>query len=698
MRVEEFLEELSQMVVRRGQANNLVDTLAFVHEVADRLVDDPAFGEFEFAEWQGPGPNNRTLKLHGYTHYDDSDGSIGLVIGKWQDLSAPETLTSTTVKQLIGYLQGFVTEALQRDLSERIPEVNPAYELACLLSEEKANISRIRLHIFTNLTLSKKFKEELEGEVAGIPIERHVWDLQRLSAIYQSSREREAVEIKLTDFSESGIPCINASGGDAYNSYLCVIKANLLADLFERYGSRLLEGNVRSFLGMRGNVNKGIKRTIRDQPHLFFPYNNGIAATASEVDIQRVDGHDTITRIVDLQIVNGGQTTASILDARKKDKLILDNVTVQMKLTNVTQSEAHELIPKIAEYANTQNKVNIADFFANHPFHRKIEEISRRILIPAKAGQRIQSKWFYERARGQFQNARLYLTKAQMNAFDSEYPFSQVITKTDLAKYGNTLEEKPYWVSLGAQKNFLKFADKFKSKKDDQTQDDYWERISPNFGDGYFRNMVSVGIVWKELERIVSGAKGSWYEGGYRPQIVTYTFAKLVNFARSQGLEVDLDSIWNNQALTPELHHYLEWLAPQVQGVLINPPAGEGNVGEWCKKERCWQAVVELEPPIIPAVGVVIEKETHKRQAAAAKKEAVIDDGIAAQIKVVQLGGDHWRQLKSWNLVHHVLSPTEEDILRLAAKAPERLSAAQAILLLKAFAKADLEGFKPTDG
>src|SRR5690606_28517246 len=234
------------------------------------------------------------------------------------------------------------------------------------------------------------------------------------------------------EFGSTGIQCIDASTGDGLQSYLCVIEGNLLADLYEHYGSRLLEGNVRSFLGMRGGVNKGIRATIQDSPELFFAYNNGIAATAADVAVDLSEG-TRIVKLSDLQIVNGGQTTASILRARKQDKLSLDRVSVPMKLTVVSSARANDLVPKIAEYANTQNRVAIADFFANHPFHRKMQEISRRLMVPARAGERVQSKWFYGRSRGQFQNERLYLSKAKKNAFGLAYPPRQVINQTDLA-------------------------------------------------------------------------------------------------------------------------------------------------------------------------------------------------------------------------------------------------------------------------
>lgn len=669
MQLDEFLIDLGQMVARRSTASHLVDTLAFVNEVAERLEEDPVFGEFEQVEYQGSGRKGRTLKIHGCTQFDESDGSIGLVIGKWEDISKPETLPSTTVTQLFGWVENFIRDAIEDNLYERIAEANPAYELALQLNNEKQKISRIRVHIFTNLSLSSRFKEELLGEVAGIPLERHVWDLQRLSALYQSSREREAVAIDLRDFGSDGIPCIEAANSDNLTSYLCVIRGNLLADLFDRYGSRLLEGNVRSFLGMKGGVNKGIRKTIQDVPHIFFAYNNGIAATASDVVIESRNGQPTVTGLVDFQIVNGGQTTASILSARKKDKLNLEGVSVQMKLTKVEQSEAQDLIPRIAEFANTQNKVAIADFFANHPFHRKMEEISRRLLTPSRLGQRIQSKWFYERSRGQYQNERLYLSKSEKNASDSEYPSNQVINKTDFAKFDCTWNEKPYWVSLGAQKNFTKFASQFESKKTEISETEYWEIISPSYGDQYFRSRVAVAILWKAMERIVDDAKGSWYEGGYRANIVTYTLAKLAHDTREQGNEIDLEAIWSKQEVSAELSEYLEYLAKKVQAILLNTPLGEKNVGEWCKKEPCWQQVAALDvSPIAPTCGVTISKDEHRLRKVNGKKQGVIDDGINVQEKVFELTfSGYWKALLAWPNCATLFSTLDRSLIQKAS-------------------------------
>ena len=660
-----FLDELRQIVIRRAAVMHLVDTLAFVSEVADRLEEDPVFGQFVPLEFSGTGSKNRQLRVHGFTELDDADGTIGLVIGKWSDSDEPETMTTPLVNQLSSWLENFVLEAVESRLNERIAEANPAYELACQLQDMGKRINRIRLHIFSNQPLTQRFKEEQFGKVAGIPIERHIWDIQRLKAMYQSTREREAVEIALSDFGCNGIPCIEAARTDKLRSFLCVMDATLLADLFERYGSRLLEGNVRSFLGMKGGVNKGIRATIQDSPSLFFAYNNGIAATAANITVENVDGRHLMTGLVDFQIVNGGQTTASILNARKKDRLSLSGVTVQMKLTEVSRNDAHDLIPKIAQFANTQNKVAVADFFANHPFHIKIEEISRRLQVPAKAGARVQSKWFYERSRGQFQNERLYLTKAKKDAFDLEYPTEQLINKTDLAKYDSTWREKPHWVSLGAQKNFTKFADQFSSKNPDISESEYWNTISPNYGESYYQQSVAVAILWKRTETIVSTGRGDWYEGDYRPQIVAYSLSLLFHSLRRSGNEFDLGQVWARQGIDGMLENCIRNLAIVVQKAVLTPPQGMTNVGEWSKKEACWERIRQLSVPCTQQIDQwIVSKEDFKKAKADGKKLGMQDDGINLQKTVLDLtSGGYWTALLKWPQKTNLLSPAERNLV-----------------------------------
>jgi hypothetical protein len=591
MSSDEFYSELLNIVKTKSASNNLVDTLSFATEIAERLEADPVFGEFKLVDWSGFGSKNKNLKLHGFTDIDESDGSIGLILAKWSDSPTPESISKQLIDQMFSILESFVNDSLDKKLNDKIIESSAAYEVYSTLRDLQKDISKIRLHVFTNQILNSRIKEIVSKNIKNIQIEHHIWDLNRIKSIYESSRERESIIIELNQFNSNGIPFMKAADSKDLKSFLCVLDANLLADLYERYGSRLLEGNVRSFLGMKSSVNKGIKKTLQDSPDYFFAYNNGVAATASNVTIVKSFlGHDLITSLTDLQIVNGGQTTSSLLNSRKKDHISLNGVTVAFKLTEVGIKESANLIPKIAEYANTQNKVAAADFFSNHPFHQKMEEISRRMLTPSRSGIRIQSKWFYERSRGQYLNERLYLNAKQKTELDLEYPSSQLINKTDLAKYDSTKRCKPYWTCMGAQSNFMKFATHFSNSKNELTED-YWDKLSTIYDESYYQNIISIAIIWKRLEKIISDARGSWYEGDYRAQIVAYSLSTLFHIA---DIKFNFNRIWLNQKSEDSLDFTLIEIAKLVQKSILKPPQGVTNVGQWCKREKCWDSIQNL--------------------------------------------------------------------------------------------------------
>ena len=666
--INSFYQELNQIVARRASSSHLVDVLAFTEEISERLQEDPVFGEYRHAEHQDR-IGKSIFKIHGYTELDESDGSIGLIVAKWNDSEKIETLTNSDISQMTGWLETFVQGALDEKLAGKIVESNEAYELAMILQRSRKQLSRVRLHLFSNCTLSQRYKEEICGKISGIPIERHIWDLIRIKSLYESSREREAIEIQLSEFHSQGISCIRASEAEGLSSYLCVIEANLLSDMFERYGSRLLEGNVRSFLGMKGGVNKGIRSTIQDAPGRFFAYNNGIAATASNIQIANQLGGSIITAVTDLQIVNGGQTTASILSARKKDGLSLNGVAVQMKLTEVQSDVGNQMIPLIAKYANTQNKIAVADFFANHPVHRKLEEISRRLRTPVKAGARIESKWFYERSRGQYQNERLYLSKTKRDIFDVEFPSTQLINKTDLAKYDSAWSAKPWWIAQGAQKNFTKFAGQFSPPNDNTSESEYWETLSPKFGEAYYQSMITIAIIWKHIETMISDARGDWYEGDYRAQIAAYTVTQFFQLYKNRGGGFDLQKVWAMQGVPSDLRQALIELAKKVQFVILHPPQGTTNVGEWTKKEDCWTRIRDLSISWDSTLAEYFVGNTAlKQRAQESKKAGELDDSISVQKQVLDLvTSGYWLALYKWPNSGGLFTPGEMNLLAKAS-------------------------------
>ena len=481
------------------------------------------------------------------------------------------------------------------------------------------------------------------------------------------------------------LPVLPAQQSEAdHESYLAIIPGKVLADIYDRWGARLLEQNVRVFLQARGKVNKGIRVTLENEPSMFFAYNNGITATAEEVDIVDDGGRLLLRRLKNFQIVNGGQTTASIHVAYRS-RVDVSQTFVQMKLSVVDPERATRLVPKISEYANSQNRVSAADFFSNHPFHVRIEEFSRRIHAPAPDGTFRESKWFYERARGQFGDARARLTPAQRRKFDLENPRRQLFTKTDLAKYVNVWEGRPHEVSLGAQKNFAAFARRIGQE---------WNKAPDNFNEGWYREAIAKAIVFKATERLVSDQP--WYEGGYRANIVAHAIAKTAHDITERGRAVDFQRIWRRQAPGPAMEEALAAASESVHDVLISPPPGISNVTEWAKKQACWVRVRDLDVSWPSAfLNDLISADEHRDVERHARRDQRELNGIESQIAVVQAGPGFWSEALAWGSDRGLLTSTEAGILRVAADPTGRRTPTekQSFRAVEALRKLQAEGF-----
>jgi len=383
-----------------------------------------------------------------------------------------------------------------------------------------------------------------------------------------------------------------------------------------------------------------------------------------------------------LQIVNGGQTTASIFSSKKKDKAKIDHIFVQMKLSVVDPAQAEKIVPKISEYANNQNRVNAADFFANHPFHIRMEEFSRRIWARSPDGTFRDTKWFYERARGQYLDKKAYLSAAENKGFESEDSKVQSFTKTDSAKFENVWECIPHIVSKGAQANFAHFA-KLVGQR--------WEKDPVQFNERYFHHAIARALIFRRLEKLVS--QQPWYDGGYRANIVAYTLSKLAQLVDSIGKAIDFQKIWQEQTLSPAFENTLVKIAKEVHTVILETPHGISNISEWAKKEDCWKKVAQLNmelPRNFTSQFVTIsDVQTEERQA---KKVQRIDDGIVAQRRVYELGNEFWSNVLHWVKNERVLTAKDHKIIQVAASIPTKIpSEKQSIHLTRLLDKLEEE-------
>lgn len=679
--LEEFAKEFFQDILSEGDVQKELAETVFFEKFCASLVEVGELDAAHHAHYQGQ-PNSG-VRVDGYGGEPDDAGILNIIVIDFERSNEIKRITQAEMQACFHGLHAFLQKSLEPEWKNALEETAPGFGLADLIFQRWGAITKVRMFLLTNRDLGDRVDGKEAGEIDGRTVTYSVWDIKRLHHLLDAKQGQEAIEIDLEKDFEGSLPLLPAHfPSTEHESYLVVMPGSVLAAIYDRWGARLLEQNVRVFLQARGNVNKGIQRTLENAPSMFFAYNNGITATAEEVHTEKKNGQLVLTGLKNFQIVNGGQTTASIHLAMRNG-MDLSEIFVQMKLSVIQPEKAEEVVPKISEYANTQNRVNAADFFTNHPFHVRMEEFSRRLFVPSSDGKFQETRWFYERARGQYSDARAQKTSTERRKFDLVHPRSQLFNKTDLAKFLNVWECKPHIVSLGAQKNFADFAVGIGKT---------WAKDDKSFNENYFMDAISKAIVFKKTEKLVS--EQPWYEGGYRANIVAYAISKLAYEAEGLEQSVNFQAIWGRQSLPDSMVEALEKVAKCAHGVLIDTPKTMKNVTEWAKKQACWERVKRANCRLPEAfVDSLISPEQVQTRAKAGKKDQQILDGIAAQTHVFQAGDAFWREVLEWGVSRDLLSHKEHGLLKAGSLSSRKLpSEKQSVLIMDIFSRLRDEG------
>jgi len=678
--VEEFFHDFRQETLADAEANSTYQLEAFMEAVSTELIETGFIEGFEHCHYRAP----RGMRVDGYWFNDE--GALDIFVADFDCRRELETLTRTDVDIAFKRVVNFFEASLQGTLE---PDVTtPEYGLVRQIADRRAMLRQVNFYLTSERVLSDRFQGFPDGEVSSIRATYHIWDMARFQRQRSSRGHKEPLDIDFVEMFGNGINCLPANlGSDSYQSYLIVMPASILAALYDRYSARLLEQNVRTFLQARAQVNKGIRATIMNEPQMFFAYNNGITATAQEVETRTTDSGLQILRMTDLQIVNGGQTTASLFHTQRRDKADLSRIFVQMKLSVIDSEQSEMVVPRISEYANTQNRVNAADFFSNHPFHVRMAEFSRRIWAPAQQGAQRETKWFYERARGQYVDAQSKLTAAEQKRFRAEYPKTQMFTKTDLAKFENVFDDHPRWVNLGSQKNFARYALRIGKE---------WEKSSDSFNEFYFKRAIARGILFRATEKLVSVQP--WYNGGYRANIVAYTLSMLGEVTKRRKTTVDYQRIWSAQTIDDVLSEALITIATAVNEDITRPPQGISNISEWCKREGCWTRLLDQADHITELLTdefwtALASVEDNRHEAKTARQTQKIDNGIEVQKRVFDVPTAHWSLILKEGTSRRLLTPKEMGILRIAEQMPTKIpTERQSAVLIEILDKAQQDG------
>ena len=660
----QFIDELRFKAEHEGtepEIQFVEKILADLEEIGE--VNDPVQVSVEMR-----GSRGRILAFDAYA-YDEADGALIMIASDFTNQrNLSTTLINTRIDELHMRMQNFIEESVNGNISKFCDDSSPALEIAKEFRKKigdnmiSTEILRFKFIIISNSILSKQVKNLTKPEFLDRPVELNVWTLERFYQAFVSNSS-EIIEIETADFGCSGIQCLKADlgGNSNYEAYLGIVPGKFLANIYLKYGSKLLQGNIRAFLSVRGKVNKGIRNTIINNPEKFFTFNNGIAIVARSVGFSS-DGTQIVS-FKDLQIITGGQTTASLANAiiKKEIKHDMETLYVPMKLTvlNVEDDMSEEqveryntLTKEISQCANSQNAVSEADFFSNHPFHVLMEKLSRKVMAPAVNGNPYQTIWFYERSRGKWDQEQMQLKEAGKKKFCEMHPKNQVIKKEKLAKCYNAILMNPHQVCQSSAINFNHFAP-FVEKIYSEQRDS----INENF----FKKCVSSVILFDSLDSLI--AKASWYpKGGNKAQIVPYTISKLMTLI-PKDKDLDWTSIWQKQALYPELVDELLKLAYVTHNFLMKQADG-GIVRTKARTQALWKDFQDvdyvLSDEFVETLPSLVESKDIE---AAAKRVTRFNLGVDMAVKIFSMGSDYWMRVYNDFTKENLLSFGDRDFI-----------------------------------
>lgn len=591
MQIEEFFNQLNSEVISRQKelensddvshifSENVFTSVFLQHMEEAHIISNPQICYFD------KEVKNKKVKINGYSlelnqlSEDETYANLDLFVCCY---NSSENLEEVSLKELEKYIYrawDFFKFSLEGTLKKKLEQSSEEYVLAELIQQENSNIDRVTIYVISNFLLNENSNRSLQikvKEIQGKSVKFELYDLNRLFKNFMSGSPRDEVVV---DF-PLPLPCVYVPSQDetyAYDYALTAVPGTVLYSLYERYTQTLLEANVRSFLMPKGKVNSGIKQTLIKEPERFMAYNNGLVIVTKDMEIVKSETGLSISKMKGFQIVNGGQTTASIYFDKKKNKEInLDLVSVPAKIikirNDVSYQDEEDLLSLIAKYANSQNIVKTTDLSSNKRFHVVIEEIMSNLWC----GEGDQYQWFYERTTGSY-NVKLAIegtTPLKQRAIKKRIPSGNKITKTDLGMYWMAWERKPYNNALGPEKNFAKFMELMEEQDSEQgpfTPDLQWVKDS-----------IVKAIIYKTIHKLV-------LKKSLRcPAVVTnYTVSY---FSEKYGDKLDFKYIWDTQSLSSECKEMLSILAINISNA-INQSSSSVETREWAKKIANWELI-----------------------------------------------------------------------------------------------------------
>lgn len=460
-------------------------------------------------------------------------------------------------------------------------------------------------------------------------MEYSTWDLSRVYRMNAINSGSETIEIDFLLNYKSKIQCLRVEDENPkVDAYFAIMPGNILAKIYEQYKQALLEGNIRLFLQKTNKVNRQICKTIKEKPEMFFSFNNGISATAKHIEFSSGGSKAApyITKITDLQIVNGGQTTATIASMQECD---LSKVFVPMKICVIKDEEEYsDIVKEISTSANSQTAIKKSDFLSGDDFLKVLEKVSRTETEPIS-----KTRWYFERKRGQYKSEISNLYGYDKALFNSTYPKAQILEKADVAKYALLWEMRPYQACKSKEVVAVTYFSGL--HKDTEVKID---------GE-YYRNIVSLHLLYKYINNYVKENFRKLF-GTYSNRITNYIISSIAYLTNKS---FNLDYIWKNKKVKSGLKTVTKEL-----GTLINNHLFADFKPQYPKEEICW---TELKAKLDELKDVKCKLLSYCEKISASVSEIEKKDELIEQ--AFSISAPIWKAIAEWGKQTGKLSMAE---------------------------------------
>jgi hypothetical protein len=642
--IEELKSDVSSLVYSDGEGASFEDKFTeYCIEVFETIGKSEGARVLSYVH-----PNNQggiDWKINGYCLKDlfkdenkkEYFETLDLFITNYRIDSYEHNTTKDEYTKSLNQIKRFINAALKRHIDYIDPSYTELNELIKIIGKQGFDFERINVYYLIN---GFSNHDKLNIDIKDVDVFVHTWDVSRLFKMNESNSNHEPIEIEFEKFTDngSGLQCLKVPNiDDIYDCYLAILPGDILSKLYKEFSNELLESNVRAFLGQAGKFNKGIRDTIRNKPQMFLPYNNGITATAESVEVKIVDGHLVITKLNDFQIVNGGQTTASLYHTHKKFKDVdLSKIFVQMKLTVIKDKDQKNIeVPNISRFANSQNKVSELDLSSNNPYFVQIENLSRKKYVVNPENNNQSFLWFFERANGQYRETLNKQTPSQQKKFKEQNPSNLKFVKSDVAKFINVWDLEPYLVSQGSQKNFIHFTKKVN------------EAVSKNKlpGENFYKKLIANAILFKAIDSLF-GRKNVDAIGdtNLKSFTVVYTISYFHYLTENR---IDLWKIYEDQKIDDIFIGYFRSLLIFVYKHIV-AEANNSLISEYAKRESTWTKLKSTSYPenLIDLLSGSIISEQERLQRENENDTKNIEDTVFLISEIQKMGLKFWDGFK----------------------------------------------------